>query len=250
MRVVTATGNDQAYLAIRGKGVDEFTSANGEQRVWATGKDTLVWKRGEHAVAIDMDSGVAKLSNAAEPPLVVTYKGKTWEVRRNDDGVIEAKGTPPWQTDRSYGALVGAIYIPEQAPMIRTAVVTVRGPSPEIMLHDTDATGSLNSQVTMYPVPGVALFGHAISKVGNTVLAVRLDRSLERDFIAGYAANASLQWIYPLPRQPRPDPVGLAITHDAVVAFHDGDTLTILPELSAPPTAPGAARDPLENPTP
>ena len=37
-----------------------------------------------------------------------------------------------------------------------------------------------------------------------------------------------------------PDPVGVAIAPDAVVVFHDGDTLTILPELSAPPTAPGA----------
>ena len=64
------------------------------------------------------------------------------------------------------------------------------------------------------------------------------------------AANMLLMWVYPLPHQPRPDPVGLAVTSDAVVVFHDGDTLTILPELSAPPTAPGAAKPPSENATP
>ena len=59
-------------------------------------------------------------------------------------------------------------------------------------------------------------------------------RSLERDFIVGYAANALLMWVYPLPVVPRPDAVGVAVAPDAVVVFHDGDTLTILPELSAP----------------
>jgi hypothetical protein len=49
---------------------------------------------------------------------------------------------------------------------------------------------------------------------------------------------------------PRPDPVGIALTRDAVVVFHDGDTLTVLPELSAPPTAPGAVKAPSENATP
>jgi hypothetical protein len=59
-----------------------------------------------------------------------------------------------------------------------------------------------------------------------------------------------LMWVYPLPRMQRADPIGLAVAPDAVLVFHDGDTLTVLPELSAPPTAPGATRPPLENPTP
>ena len=118
------------------------------------------------------------------------------------------------------------------------------------MLFDMDATGSLNSQVSMSPAPGIGLVGHAIDRVGDTALAVRLDTSLERDYIAGYAANALLMWTYPLPRMPRADPVGIAIAHDAVVVFHDGDTFTVLPELSAPPTAPGAVREPSENATP
>ena len=102
----------------------------------------------------------------------------------------------------------------------------------------------------MSPAPGIGLIGHAIDSVGDVALAVRLDRSLERDYIAGYAANALLMWTYPLPRVPRADPVGIAIAPDAVVVFHDGDTFTVLPELSAPPTAPGAVRPPSENATP
>ena len=103
---------------------------------------------------------------------------------------------------------------------------------------------------TLHPVPGIGLVGHAIDKVGDVVLAVRLDTSLSREFIAGYAANALLMWVYPLPQIKRADPIGVAISPDAVVVFHDGDTLTVLPELSAPPTAPGAVREPSENTTP
>jgi hypothetical protein len=124
------------------------------------------------------------------------------------------------------------------------------GDRPELLLFDIDATGSLNGQVTMSPAPGIGLIGHAIDPVGDVALAVRLDTSLERDYIAGYAANALLMWTWPLPRVPRADPVGIAIAHDAVVVFHDGDTFTVLPELSAPPTAPGAVRAPSENTTP
>jgi hypothetical protein len=107
----------------------------------------------------------------------------------------------------------------------------------------------MNGQVA-FPVPGIGLVGHAIDSIGDVAIAVQLDRSLDHHFIVGYAANALLMWVYPLPRVQRPDPVGLAVAPDAVVAFHDGDTLTILPELSAPPTAPGAARAPSENATP
>jgi hypothetical protein len=88
------------------------------------------------------------------------------------------------------------------------------------------------------------------SSIGDVAIAIRLDASLRRDFIVGYAANSLLMWVYPLPEQARADAIGIAVAPDAVVVFHDGDTLTILPELSAPPTTPGAARAPLQNPTP
>lgn len=256
MRVVTPTGADEAYIAIHGKAggnartsTDSFMASPGEQRVWLQG-DHIVWRRGEAAVAIDRLTGVARPTSAAEPPLVVSHRDRTWRVRRTDDGLIEATGKPPWRTENSYSALLGAVYIPEQSPMVRAANAIMHEGKPEILIFDIDATGSLHGQVSMSPAPGIGLIGHAISKVGDVALAVRLDKSLSRDYIAGYAANALLMWTYPLPDMLRPDPVGVAIAHDAVVVFHDGDTVTVLPELSAPPTAPGAVRAPSENATP
>jgi hypothetical protein len=249
LRVVTPTGTDEAYVAIHGKAVNAFDGSAGDQLVWAK-PGGLVWRRGDEAVSIDMISGVAKRVAADAPPLAVAYKDRHWELRRTEDGVIDAKGTPSWHTERSYGPLLGAIYIPDQAPMVRVASTTMYGGNREIMIFDIDATGSLNGQVSMSPVPGIAVTSHAIDAVGNVAVAVRLDTSLERDYIAGYAANALLMWTYALPQIPRPDPIGIAVAPDAVVVFHDGDTVTVLPELSAPPTAPGAVRAPLENPTP
>jgi hypothetical protein len=127
--------------------------------------------------------------------------------------------------------------------MIRVSNAGQFGGHSELSLLDIDATGSLHGQVA-FPSPGIGLVGRAVDAVGDTALAVRLDRSLARDFIVGYAANALLMWVYPLPAQVRLDPVGIALADDAVVVFHDGDTLTILPELSAPAAAPGAVRPP------
>jgi hypothetical protein len=251
MRVVTPAGADVAYVAVRGKtkAIAEFAASSGEQHVDNT-EHGLVWRRGEHAIAIEPTTGVATPVPAGEPALVVTYKDKTWRIRRSADGTIIADGKPAWRTETSYGTLLGAVYIPDQSPFVRLMSAARHRDRPELLLFDIDATGSLNSQISMNPAPGIGLIGHAIDSVGDAVLAIRLDTSLERDYIAGYAANGLLMWTYPLPRMPRPDPVGIAIAHDAVVVFHDGDTFTVLPELSAPPTAPGAVREPSENATP
>jgi hypothetical protein len=209
-----------------------------------------VWRRGDQAVMIDLMSGAATLAPATEPPVIVSYKEKTWRVRRTEDGLIAAEGKPAWQTRNHYTALLGAVYLPQQSPMIRMANATRHMGQPEIMIFDIDATGSMNGQVSLNPAPGIGIIGHAIDKVGDVVMAVRLDTSLERDYIAGYAANAGLMWTYPLPRMPRADPIGVAVASGAVVVFHDGDTFTVLPELSAPPTAVGAVKAPSENTTP
>jgi len=251
MRVVTQAGADQAYIAIRGKqkAVADFAADTGDDHVWSD-KGAIVWSHGDHAIAIDPLSGVATPAAAAAPPLVVAYKAKRWQVRRSEEGVIEATGQPSWHTERTYGPLLGAVYLPDQAPMIRVANALARGRKPEILIMDIDATGSMHGQVSMHPAPGIGVIGHAIDAVGDVALAVRLDKTLRRDYIAGYAANALLIWTYKLPMTPRADPVGIAIASDAVIVFHDGDTLTILPELSAPPTAPGAVHVPSENATP
>ena len=134
-------------------------------------------------------------------------------------------------------------------PMLRVASASTR--FPDINLIDIDATGSLRAQVAK-PTPGIDVLASAISVVGDVAIAIRMDSSLRRDLVVGYAANAVLMWVYPLPEHQRVDRIGVAIADeaDAVVVFHDGDTLTILPELSAPPTAPGAVRAPSENTTP
>jgi hypothetical protein len=249
-RVVTPTGSDQAYVAVHAKAdvVADFAGADGYQRTWPGAEEGhVIWRRGDKAVSVDLLSGVAAPADASDPPVVINYKNKQWLVRRTEDGIIDATGKPPWRTEQSYGSLLGGVYIPEQSPMVRVMSASRRG---ELLLFDIDATGSLHGQVSLNPVPGIGLIGQAIDSVGDVAVAVRLDTSLERDYIAGYAANALLMWTYQLPPIKRADPVGIAIAPDAVVVFHDGDTLTVLPELSAPPTAPGAVRQPSENSTP
>jgi hypothetical protein len=255
LRAVTPTGRDQAYIAIHGRARElaDFALGAGPQRVWASGDHAVMWRRGDHAVSVDTLSGVAALapSPADDLPLEVRYKDRTWQIAQTADGKIAARehGKPAWSTEHPYTQLIGAVYLPGQSPMLRVSNAGAFHGRAEMGLLDIDATGSLHGQVA-FPLPGIGLLGHAIDSVGNTALAIRLDASLERDFIAGYAANALLVWVYPLPHQPRADPVGLAVAPDAVIAFHDGDTLTILPEVSAPPTAPGAVRAPSENATP
>ncbi|MDB4954707.1 MAG: hypothetical protein JWO36_2276 [Myxococcales bacterium] len=253
VRVVSPTGADEGYVAIHGALADvtPFATSAGLQRVWSASDRTVTWRRGEAAVSVDLVSGVATATSAEDPPLVVHYKERTWEIRQTPEGMIAARehGHDAWHTSRPYTKLLGAVYLPGQSPMVRASNAGIFAGQPEMNLFDIDATGSLHGQVA-FPVPGIMLLGHAIDSVGDVAIAVRLDRSISRDFIVGYAANALIMWVYPLPVQARPDPVGVAITSDAVVVFHDGDLLTILPELSAPPTSPGAARAPLENPTP
>jgi outer membrane protein assembly factor BamB len=236
LRVVSPTGADRSYGVIHGK-----AALAGADQVWAIDAHTVRWRNQR----IDIVTGAATETTASDPPLVVHYKKKSWEVAQTPDGKIAAKGTPPWQTERSYTTLLGAVYLPEQSPMLRLSSRGHYGGAPELLLFDIDATGSLHGQVAR-PVPGTELVAHAIDAVGDVALAVHL--ADDRDFIAGYAANALLMWVYPLP--PKHRPIGVAVAPDAVVVFCDGDTLRILPELSAPPTAPGAARAPSENPTP
>ena len=256
LRAVTPTGADQVYVAIHGPAakVAVFLAAAGPQRVWATSDRTVTWRRGDAAISVDTLTGAAQPVDAAgtaDPPIPVHYRDKTWDIARATDGTLHARraGRDAWHTERPYGVLLGGVYLPEQAPMVRAANLGHYGGVPELTLFDIDATGSMHGQVA-FPVPALGLLGSAISSVGDAALAIRFDRSLRHDYIVGYAASALLMYVYPLPDVPRADPVGVAVTPEAVVVFHDGDTVTVLPELSAPPTAAGAARAPSENATP
>lgn len=259
LRVVTPAGEDEAYIAIHGKraAVEAFAAEPGAQQVWLEG-DQLRWRRGEAAVTIDPFSGVATPGSIEPPPVVVEYGGKRWDISQDEDGAIVArqKGRIAWQTEHPVTTMLGSVWLPDQRPMIRSATISGRSGTPEVRILDVDATGSLNGTAAWTPIPGIALTGHAISPVGDVALAVRLDKSIKRDFIAAYAANALLIYVYPLPQVMRPDPVGVAIALDAerapeaVVVFHDGDLVTVLPTVSSPPTAPGAASKPSQKTTP
>ena len=243
MRVVTPSGIDQSYAAIHGKRVDAFAAAAGPQDVWLEG-DRVRWRRGDQAVSIDLMTGVATPAGAAPPPLHVVHRTHAWDITRTDEHIIaRERGKIAWQTRRAYTAVLGAVYLADFVPMIRIASIGPFGGRSELDLLDLDATGS-------FPVPAISALGHAIDAVGNTAIALRMDSSLRHDFVVGYAANALLMYVHRLPEIPRADPVGLAVAPDAVLVFHDGDTFTVLPELSAPPTAPGTPRAPSKNPTP
>jgi hypothetical protein len=180
----------------------------------------------------------------------VAYRTHAWDISRTDEHIVaRERGKVAWQTRRPYTALLGAVYLADLAPMIRVTSIGPFGGRAELNLLDIDATGSLHGAVA-FPVPAISALGHAIDAVGNTAIAVRMDSSLRHDFIVGYAANALLMYVHRLPEIPRAEPVGVAIAPDAVLVFHDGDTFTVLPELSAPPTAPGTPRAPSQNPTP
>ena len=250
LRVVTAAGQDQSYAAIHGKRVEAFARAPGPQDVWLEGDRAVRWRRGEQAVTIDLRTGVATPAPADAPPIRVVYRTHAWDITRTPERIIAREhGKLAWQTQHPYTALLGAVYLAEMAPMVRVANLGMFGGLAELNLLDIDATGSLHGQAA-FPVPANGLLGHAIDAVGNTAIAVRMDSSLRHDFIAGYAANALMVYVYPLPEVPRADPVGVAIAPDAVLVFHDGDTFTVLPELSSPPTAPGTPKAPSQNPTP
>jgi hypothetical protein len=254
LRIVTPTGVDRLYVAIRGKpkAIEAFVAERGPQRTWRVDDRTIHWKRGDAAIAIDVATGVAKPVDPTPPPVTIEYKGKRWDVAHVDQRVVGYKGGTKqvaWATEHPYTAVIGSVWLPEMGPMIRIANASSQ--LPEINLIDIDATGSLRAAVAK-PTPGIDVLASAVSSVGDAALAVRMDSSLRRDLIVGYAANAVLMWVYPLPEIQRADPVGVAISEDAdaVVVFHDGDTVTVLPELSAPPTTPGATRASSKKPTP
>jgi len=254
IRVVTRSGIDQGYAAIHGKRIDKrieaFAGSPGSQDVWLDGDRAVRWRRGDQAVSVDLITGVATPATAVPPPLRVSYRTHTWEISRTEQAIVAREHSKvAWQTRRPYSALLGAVYLADLTPMIRVANIGVFGGWAELNLLDIDATGSLHGQAA-FPVPAISALGHAVNAVGDTAIAVRMDSSLRHDFVVGYAANALLMYVYPLPEIPRADPVGVAIASDAVLVFHDGDTFTVLPELSSPPTAPGAPQPPSQNPTP
>ncbi|HLL25121.1 MAG TPA: hypothetical protein VK427_23460 [Kofleriaceae bacterium] len=235
LRVVTTTGSDEAYLAIRALPRDAaaFIAAKGEQALWDAGERTIRWRKGDQAVAVDVLTGAARPASATTPPLVVTYKRKLWSITQDDGRIVAtgARGAKSWSTEHPYTAVIGTVWA--GSPLLRIVNLGAFAGAPEATVLDMDATGSLRATFGR-PTPGVALLGHAVAADGETAIAVRLDRSLARDVVATYSPTTALVYVWALPAKKRTDPVGVAVANDAVVVFHDGDTLTVLPALRNP----------------
>lgn len=254
LRVVTRGGTDRTYVAIRGKAraLDPFLAERGDQQTSRVDEHTVRWQRGEQAITVDLVTGVAKRADPTPPLLVIEWKARRWDIAHVDGRVVAYQGSTKkiaWQTENTYSRILGPVWLTDMGPMLRVANASSR--FPDINLIDMDATGSLRAQVAK-PTPGIAVLADAVSSIGDAAMVIRLDSSLRRDFVVGYAANALLMYVWPLPEHQRVDRVGIAISEeaDAVVVFHDGDTLTVLPELSAPPTSLGATRAASKKPTP
>ena len=250
LRVVTTTGSDQAYIAIRGepRDVAAFAAEKGPQQLRSTGERSVWWKRGEQAVTIDVLSGIARPSPADDPPIAITYRGKRWQIRQDDEGRIVATGAVPWQTEHAYTDIAGVVWF-DGSPLLRVVNLGAFANTPEVRVFDMDATGSLRATFAR-PVPGIAALAHAVAASGETAVVVRVDRSLARDVVAAYTPTALLVYVHALPVRKRVDPVGVAVTDDAVVVFHDGESLTVLPAVSTAPTPAAATGGVSQNPTP
>ncbi|MCW5805972.1 MAG: hypothetical protein KIT31_26640 [Deltaproteobacteria bacterium] len=189
VRVVGVDGEDASHVAIRG--------AEG-----AT--DDFAGARGAQAVWVDAQDQRRLRTNGRS---VDVDDGEHVRWRRGDQTIVinvdtgaavPADGGPPsdgWTVAQEDGALVAR---------------SVRRPA------------------AVRTLPGIGVLGVA-DATGAGAVAVRLDSSLEHDYVAALTPDATVAWVWPLPAIARPDPVGVAVAPDAVVVFHDGDTVTVLP---------------------
>lgn len=80
-------------------------------------------------------------------------------------------------------------------------------------------------------MPGISLLA-AAHGVRGYAIAVRLDATLQHDYVAALTADGRVAWVYELPAPPgggRAQPVGLAMTDQLVVVFHDAVAVAALP---------------------
>ena len=202
-------------------------------------------------MVIDVVSGVAKPASAAPPPVIVSYKDHRWEVAQVEGRVIARAGKRlAWQHEASVhgddrrGVPAGAVADdPRREPRCVRRRARARPAR-----HRCDG---LDERSGAFPVPGIGLLGFGTSSIGDVALAVRLDTSLAARLHRGLRRERAADVGVPATADARARTRSASRSpREAVVVFHDGETVTVLPELSAPPTAPGAARAPSENPTP
>ncbi len=263
LRIVGSGGADRSYGAVVGSAeLAAQLRSPGAQRTWRIDEGHVGWQRGEAIAVVELATGKAVAPGAAgaaksaapsvaNPPLVVRYKDAALAIslEEGEDGgellarSLDGKRTV-WKAPGRFAALLGPVPgQPYESPMIRVARAStmrgVGGPprgTPYFDVLDIDAMTAAGGQAA-FPAPGIQLLGWgaragAAAGLGPAAaLAIRLDRSLRRDYVVAYTSSARIAWAYPLPVVMRTDAVGVAVTDDAVLAFHDGDTLTVLPPI-------------------
>jgi hypothetical protein len=227
---VAPAGVDIARATIRGD-VPAFVAARGETAVLPGAGDRLIWIRGDAAISFGPDGDAVPVS-AAPPPAIAVHGGKTFRIAIEDEALVarDDTGAEAWRIRTRFAAVLGVVPgQPHEVPMVRVAHLDGVSGRGFVEVLDIDATGSKRGQAA-FPVPGIQLLGHGVDDDGGVVLAVRLDTTLRRDFLVRYDGRGNLRWVWPLPDRVRTDPIGVAIATDGhVVAFHDGDRVTILP---------------------
>jgi hypothetical protein len=259
--VVSPTGSVVGAGPIVGDAdpVAAFVAARGETSLIPLAEHRMRWSRGDAAIVIDLDTGRAVPTSVVPLAAIARHKRREWRIAIEPDEALVARdpaGVEQWRMTTRFAAVIGIL--PGQAhevPMVR--VVNLKGASGHgfVDLIDIDATGSRLGQAGAL-VPGIQIIGHAFAPTpGDTVLAVRLDTTLQHDYLAAHDGRGGLAWVWPLPERARPDPVGLAFADDgSVIAFHDGDRVSVLPAVSRRSTRslshPGSGPEPSGNPTP
>jgi hypothetical protein len=241
LRVVTSGGADRSYGAVHGAAeLAADLAGGGPMRTWLIDDERVAWQRGEHVVTVTLASGVATRGAPPPPPLRVRYRDRALEILLEDDGLRARsleRGRPAWRAPGRFAALLGVVPgLPYETPMlrvVRSSTARSGGPPSAFAYFDVldiDALTAAGGQAAT-PAPGLQLLGTTALPGGTAALAIRLDTSLRRDYVVAYTSSARLAWTYPLPVQLRTDPVGVGIADDAVLVFHDGDTLTVLPPI-------------------
>lgn len=228
-----------------------FAAARGGDRLEVRDAGRVAWARADAAIEIDLQADAVKPIEATREVVIARHKDREWRIAIEDEALIarDPAGKEMWRVGSRFAAVLGVI--PGQGhevPMVRVASLEGRAGKGLVDVLDIDATGSKRGQAGT-PVPGIAVLGHAFVR-GDTALAVRLDTSLAHDYVTAHEGRGALVWVWPLPERPRADPVGLAITDDAVIVFHDGDRLAVLPRVSHTATIPGPGWDASKNATP
>ena len=198
VRIVTATGADQGYLAVHGKGLEAFASEPGEPHTWAIGDHAIRWRRGDAAVDVDLMTGLAKPAPAQEPAVVVSYKQKTYAITQDEDGTSARQRRDHVADDAHVLAADRRGILPEQAPMMRAP----RTPGPtqasprstcSISMRPARCTARSRSRCPASPSSGTRSTRSATprSPFASIVARARLHRRLRRERAAHVGVPAT-----------------------------------------------------------